>query len=255
IVFGETSDADYNNIIKDTFININTENLSQETTLNTYTWPENEIANAILMKADLSDLSSDITNIISAKLYLYQTDSGGDSNYDLSVHRIINHNPVISEANGYTYDGVNNWSSSNHRSDGVPLAQGDISSALNTKTLDLNSGYKEFDITQIVNHWLENPSENYGLLINSDDSASSDSYRFFASTENSDSEKRPYVVVEYSSTEDTEEQNQTEETHPADINNDGVIDFSEINNYLDKWLNGEVTIDELLSGINEWRGL
>jgi len=44
--------------------------------------------------------------------------------------------------------------------------------------------------------------------------------------------------------------------HPADINpQDGVVSFTEIQDYLDRWLNGEITINELLDGVNEWRGL
>jgi len=49
---------------------------------------------------------------------------------------------------------------------------------------------------------------------------------------------------------------QQECVHDAEIEPcDGTVSFSEIENYLDRWLNGEITIDQLLSGINEWRGL
>jgi len=49
--------------------------------------------------------------------------------------------------------------------------------------------------------------------------------------------------------------NQTQ-YHPADNNpEDGIVSFIEIENYMNRWLNGEITIDELLLGINEWRGL
>ena len=44
--------------------------------------------------------------------------------------------------------------------------------------------------------------------------------------------------------------------HDADIPPcDGVVSFIEIQDYLDRWLNGEITINQLLNGINEWRGL
>jgi len=44
--------------------------------------------------------------------------------------------------------------------------------------------------------------------------------------------------------------------HPADNNpQDGIVSFSEIGDYLDRWLNGEITLDQLLGGINKWRGL
>jgi len=55
----------------------------------------------------------------------------------------------------------------------------------------------------------------------------------------------------------SDEDNQSNQTqyHPADTNPpNGVISFTEIEAYMNRWLNGEITIDELLSGINEWRG-
>jgi len=52
-----------------------------------------------------------------------------------------------------------------------------------------------------------------------------------------------------------ENQTQIKCVHEAEIGPcDGVISFTEIQDYLDRWLNGEITINQLLSGINEWRG-
>jgi len=49
-------------------------------------------------------------------------------------------------------------------------------------------------------------------------------------------------------------ENQTQTYHPADINpQNGVISFIEIEAYMNRWLNGEITINQLLDGINEWR--
>jgi len=43
--------------------------------------------------------------------------------------------------------------------------------------------------------------------------------------------------------------------HPADNNpQNRVISFIEIEAYMNRWLNGEISINELLEGINEWRG-
>jgi len=50
--------------------------------------------------------------------------------------------------------------------------------------------------------------------------------------------------------------NQTTDFHPADINpKNGVVSFIEIEAYMNRWLNGEITLNQLLEGINEWRGL
>ena len=44
-----------------------------------------------------------------------------------------------------------------------------------------------------------------------------------------------------------------EEYHEADLNQDGIVDYSEIIIYLNKWLNNEISLNQLLSGVNEWR--
>ena len=49
---------------------------------------------------------------------------------------------------------------------------------------------------------------------------------------------------------------ESQDFHPADTNpQNGVVSFTEIEEYMNRWLNGEISIDDLLSGINEWRGL
>ena len=52
-------------------------------------------------------------------------------------------------------------------------------------------------------------------------------------------------------------QTQTQDCiHEAEIEPcDGVVSFSEIENYMNRWLNGEITIDQLLDGINKWKVL
>jgi len=121
MTFGEATGCDQTGTIQDTFINVNSTNYSTGSLLNTYTWPVNTIANAIIIKWDLSVISSSAT-IQNATLYLYLSSmdgGGGDTLYDLTVHKIINHNPIISACTGYTYDGTNGWTPCN----GIPLAQ------------------------------------------------------------------------------------------------------------------------------------
>ena len=38
--------------------------------------------------------------------------------------------------------------------------------------------YKTWDIANMVQDWVDTPSENYGVLINSDDTAAADSNRY-----------------------------------------------------------------------------
>jgi len=61
----------------------------------------------------------------------------------------------------------------------------------------------------MVRDWIANPSTNYGLLLNSDSTASSNSNRFFALSEAPDPNQRPKLVVTYTFGDDT--------TAPGDV--------------------------------------
>ena len=194
--FGDATGADYTGTVSDTYLNINDDNNGSSTTINTYTWPANMVANAGIIKWNLSSIPSSAT-IQSAKLYLYLVDSGGDSTYTVSVHKIINHDPVIGSCNGNTYDGTHSWTQNTQCYNNIPLAQADISAAEDSQDIGTDVGYKVWDITNMVEDWISNPATNYGVLINSDNQASQDSYRYFASSEYSDSTKRPKLVITY----------------------------------------------------------
>ena len=195
-IFGSSSDTDYPGTLEDTFINLNEENNISSVALNTYTWPDNKVANAIIIKADLTQLDTG-AQIQSAILQLYVVETGGDSSYDISAHKIINFNPELSGATGFTYDGSNAWTANDSCYDNVPLAQADIESAESTVSLNTSLGYKSLDISGMVQEWVNNPSSNYGILVNSDSVASSNSYRFFASSEASDTTQRPKLIINY----------------------------------------------------------
>jgi len=197
-VFGETSDSDYKGVVQDTFININAEIGVASQTLNTYTWEANQPANAIILKWNLSAIPANAI-IESAALHLYMSAFGGDDQYDISVHNIINHNPNLSQCTGFTYDGTNNWTSNNQCYNNIPLAQADIADAEDQKPVNTTIGYKTWNVTDMVRSWVDVPDTNYGLLVNSDSSASSDSYRTFASSEAviADANQRPKLVVTY----------------------------------------------------------
>ncbi len=188
--------SNHTGLVQDTFININRDVNVSSQQLNTYTWPENTPANAILMKFDLSPLPQG-AQIQSAALTLYQTGGKGDSYYDVSVHKIINHSPDLHQADGYTYDGINSWTANSLSYNGIPLAQADLDPAAHVNRLDLNVGFKQWDVTGMVRDWADNPSTNFGLLLNSDATAGVDSCRFFAATESSNATQRPGLVIKY----------------------------------------------------------
>jgi hypothetical protein len=58
-------------------------------------------------------------------------------------------------------------------------------------------GLKSWNATQLITDWIANPSNNYGLMINSDPMKPADTYRTFASSKNSNPANHPYLVVTY----------------------------------------------------------
>lgn len=195
-IFGESTNNDYPGTLSDTFINVNQNNENSNTQIMTYTWPENTVTNAILMQADLSQLPTDV-QIQKATLYLYLTNSGGDAGYDISVHKIINHKPDLTSATGYTYDGTNGWTANSSCYNNVPMAQADIEAAEDTITVDQVLGYKSWVVTEMVKNWINAPSTNFGLLLNADAVATSDSSRTFASSDKADPALRPKLTITY----------------------------------------------------------
>ena len=182
----------------DTYLNLDATSHATEDSLNLYTWPNDSIANAIVMKFDLSSIPAGSTiSSATLNLYLRATDAFSDPTYTVTVHKIVNKNPVVNSATGYTYDGVNAWTPSSCCHGGVPLAQADISAAVDTRSVDKTLGLKQWGVTSIVQQWFSNPSTNFGLLLNSDPSKLADRYRQFWSSEAAATNQRPYLTVVY----------------------------------------------------------
>jgi len=150
----------------DTRINVDAVNYSTDQLLTVYTWPNDTIANAILMKFDLSGIPAGSTiESATLNLYLLLSDQTGDALYSVPVHKVVNHNPDLSAATGYTYDGTNAWTANACCSGHVPLAQADIGTAIDTKNVDKTPGFKQWTATSLVQDWLNTPSANFGLLL------------------------------------------------------------------------------------------
>ncbi len=196
---GEGSDAQKRGITKDTYINVDSVNYSTESLLRIYTWPSAEPANSVIMKWNLDFIPAG-SEIKSAQLQLYMAETegdGGDDVLNISAHRIINVNPVIEACTGTTYDGQNSWTQNGVRNDGVPMAQGDIETPEDTKAVDKSQKVVSWNVTKMVQAWVDNPSANFGLLLNPGQGASSDTNRYFASSEYEDASKRPALVVTF----------------------------------------------------------
>ncbi len=184
---------------QDTFLNIDASNNSTMTTLGTYTWPANQPANAIVMKFDLSALPPGaVVQEAILHLALVESDTSTDLTYSVSAHKVVNDNPVVAKATGLTFDGVTGWTANTCCYNGVPLAQADISVAYDTRAIDKAPGDKTWTLTSMVQDWLADPAANCGLLLNADRTKGADRYRYFASTEHSSADLRPYLQVSYS---------------------------------------------------------
>jgi hypothetical protein len=184
---------------QDTFLNLDTTNQSTNTQLMTYTWPDNKVANAILMKFDLSSVPAGATvTDATLQVALLASDAKPETTYTITANKVVAKNPVITAATGYTSDGVTPWTPNACCDSGVPLAQADISPPYDTRAVDKTLGYKTWAVTAIVQEWLANPAANFGLLLNSDASKLADRYRFFASMEYADPLLRPSLRITYS---------------------------------------------------------
>ena len=182
----------------DTFLNINRNNYSNEPILATYTWPNNKIANAILMKFDLSTLPNGaLLQEATLHLALVESDPAPEPTYTVTAHKVVGRNPIIAAANGYTFDGVTAWTASACCFEGTPLAQGNISSAYAQRAVDKVPGRKMWTITRMVEEWLANPTSNFGLLLNSDATKLADHWRYFASMQHPDPNLRPYLRLRF----------------------------------------------------------
>jgi hypothetical protein len=183
----------------DTYLNLDALSHASEATLNLYTWPDGKIANATLMKFDVASIPAGSTiSSATLNLYLIESDATADATYAVTVHKVVNKTADPGAATGYTYDGVNEWTSNNCCFNNVPLAQADISVPVSTNSVNKTPGFKQWDVTSIVQEWFSNPSTNFGLLVNSDPSKPADHWRFFSSTEGA-VDQRPYLTVVYTS--------------------------------------------------------
>src|SRR5256885_5270719 len=120
----------------DGFLNLNATNYGSSATLNVYTWPDNKIANAIVLKFDLASIPAGATiSSATLSLNLTESDATADPTYTVTVHKIVNKNPDLTRATGYTYDGANAWTQNSCCDNNIPLAQADISAPVDTKAI------------------------------------------------------------------------------------------------------------------------
>src|SRR6185436_1485677 len=153
-------------------------------TLATYTWPNNQAANAILMKFDLTQLPAGaLVTRARIRMNLVEADTRNTATYTIGAHKIIGRNPDLRTATGSMASASAAWAPSSCCYSGIPLAQGNISPAYTSTAVDKTLGAKWWTITNLVQEWMADPSTNYGVLLNSDTTVLKDRYRYFASME------------------------------------------------------------------------
>lgn len=183
---------------EDTSLNVNASNYSSNGRLMAYTWPAQRVANAALMRFDVSAIPPDATiQDATLQLALVESDASADSLYRVSVHKVVGANPVIARATGYTADGTTRWTATSCCYNGVPMAQANISAPYDISAIDQVPGPKRWTITSLVQDWVTDPAGNAGLLLNADPAAGADRYRYFASMEHAEASLRPVLRIRY----------------------------------------------------------
>ncbi|MFW6100308.1 MAG: hypothetical protein ACOC90_02895 [Bacteroidota bacterium] len=66
------------------------------------------------------------------------------------MHELINNNPDLDYATGYTYYGLSDWTPSDACCNDTPLAQSDIEPEEDLNSLDQEARYKEWGVTGMV---------------------------------------------------------------------------------------------------------
>ncbi|VAW41062.1 hypothetical protein MNBD_DELTA04-1728, partial [hydrothermal vent metagenome] len=199
-IFGDTPDADYPGTLADTYTDINHNVNAAADTLITYSWSSpapHKIANTIIIKADLASIPSSAT-IQEARLYLYQTGSNGEAEYNNSIHKITGKDPQIGQVSGYNAYNGEPWTPvpANTTYNDIPLGLADIGPPEDTVLLNTRNGYRSWLVTRMVQEWVRDPSTNHGLLIEGETTAI-ETGREFAASENQDAAIRPKLVVRY----------------------------------------------------------
>jgi spore germination cell wall hydrolase CwlJ-like protein len=183
---------------QDTFLTLDHNNYSANALLRAHTWPDYQVADAIVMTFDFSALPTGaVIQKAELNLALVQSDGAAGSTYTMTAHKLLGKSAVIGAATGYTADGTTTWTANGCCSGGLPMAQADISTAYDSVSIDHAPGFKAWDMTTLVQEWMLAPATNFGLLLNADTTSPRDRYRYFASMEHANSSLRPFLRVTY----------------------------------------------------------
>jgi hypothetical protein len=159
----------------------------------TYVYRDNHVASRGFLKWDVSSLPAD-AKVSSATLRLYyvgEEGGGGDNAYVVNVAKVVGVNLDVGKATGSSPDNVAGWTG------GADGGTNNLAPAESTVTVGKNHGWVVWNVTNMVQEWVEAPWTNQGMAIDPDDAAAAYSSRYFASHEYPDPLLRPELVITY----------------------------------------------------------
>ena len=181
---------------QDTHLNLNTTNYSTGSILGTYTWPDNKVANAILMKFNLSALpAGTVVQEATLHLALVESDKATDPTYTVTAHKVLGSNPDVKKATGTPSTASRIGPRARAVTTGFHWLNAISPVRYDQRAVDKTAGDKVWTVTRMVQEWLDNPASNFGLVLNADITKAADRYRYFASMETPDAKLRPYLRV------------------------------------------------------------
>ncbi|MFH1500758.1 MAG: LamG-like jellyroll fold domain-containing protein [archaeon] len=205
VIFGESDITDFPGTLNDTYLDISNSTHNNLETMSIWSWSwiaPHKISNTILIKSDITAIPQG-ANITRARLELFQvdaytSDSTQTNNQTTTIHPIINKNPVIQEAAGFNSSAVELWTAvpPDTVQNDYPLALADIGQAEDLVVVNLSNATRGYDITKMVQSWIDDPSSNRGLLIKGGETTRQNGY-MFASSENLNTSIRPKLIITY----------------------------------------------------------
>jgi len=168
-------------------------NFSTEPVIRVHTWPAGHAATRGFIKWDLSSLPADAV-VQNANLRLYhdgQEGGVGDNVYVVSVAKVAGVNVDIGRATGSSPDNIVAWTG------GADGGAKNLAPAETAVAVGKNRGWAVWNVTNMVQEWVEAPWTNQGMAIDPDPAASEGSNRHFASREHPDPARLPELAVTY----------------------------------------------------------
>jgi hypothetical protein len=202
----------------------------------TYVYRDNHVANRGFLKWDLSSIPAN-ANVSNATLRLYYGDEeggGGDNAYGVNVAKVVGVHLDIGNATGSSPDTINSWTG------GADGGAKNLAPAESTVTVGKNHGWVVWNVTNMVQEWVEAPWTNQGMAIDPDTAATAYSSRYFASREYPDPLLRPELVITYRQSPPSTEQQwrMAPSPPPTDVESDVPADtfMVEIGRYEDTFV-------------------